>query len=102
MEFSSSTKISLNSCSHSGISETSHGFSPFYRGPLFYLFFGIWLAWVFHRFSPFYHQQNSGHWHWRDVTVRCIFPFLEPKISPAVGEEGEDEEDEEEMTLLFS
>ena len=42
---SSSTKFSLNSCSHSGISESSHGF-PHFIGVSFLFGFGVLLAWV--------------------------------------------------------
>ena len=36
--------------------------------------FWILLAWVFLRF-PRSIINKFRHWHWRDVTVRCIFPF---------------------------
>ena len=70
---SSSTKFSLNSCSHSGISGSSHRF-PRSIVVSFLIVLGIWLAWFSTRFSRSIINQLR-HWHWRDVTVRCIFPF---------------------------
>ena len=62
-------------------------------------FIGFWylVGLVFHRFSRSIINQFR-HWHWRDVTIECIFSFS-TDISPTVGEEGEDEEDEEEERL---
>ena len=69
---SSSTKFSLNSCSHSGISE-SHGFLR--SIVVSFLFgFGIFVGLDFLRF-PWSIINQLRHWHWRDVIVRCIFPF---------------------------
>ena len=65
---SSSTKFSLNSCSHSGISGSSHRF-PFNRG-LFFIGFWDFVGLVFHRFSRSI-INHFRHWHWRDVTIRC-------------------------------
>ena len=56
---SSSTKIFLNSSSHSGISESSehNGFTPFYRGFLFnWLWIFCWLG--FHQVPLIHHQPN--------------------------------------------
>ena len=76
---SSSTKFSLNSCSHSGISGSSH------RLPRSIVVFFKKLFWNlvglgFHRFSRSIINQFR-HWHWRDVTIRCIFPFSNRHIA---------------------
>ena len=74
---SSSTKFSLNSCNHSGISESSHGF-PHSIVVFFLLVFGISLVW-FSSGSPIYHPPIQTL-----ALERCHYqvhlPFLEPKF----------------------
>ena len=79
---SSSTKFSLNSCSHSGISEFN-GFAPFYRG--------------------FLSDLSSTEVDTCTGEVSLLIPSSRSRtdISPTVGEEGEDEEDEEEWLSCF-
>ena len=90
MEFHHPPKFSLNS----GISGSSHGVSPFYRG-LFFIGFGnfCWLG--FPQVPPFYHQPIQTL-----ALEKCPLSdassHSRTDISPTVGEEGEDEEDEEE------
>ena len=47
--------------------------SPLYRG-LFLIGFRYLVGLGFHRF-PRSIINHLRHWHWRDVTVRCIFSF---------------------------
>ena len=68
---SSSTKFSLNSCSRSGISESPHGFLR--SIVVFDLFLGF--CWLGFPQVPWSIIIQIRHWHWRNVTVRCIFPF---------------------------
>ena len=67
-----STKFSHNSYSHSGISD-SNGFP---RSIVVSFLFGFWgfVGLDFIRF-PWSIINQLRHWHWRDVTVKCIFPF---------------------------
>ena len=68
--------------------------SLFYRGFLF-VWFWDFVGLDFLRLPRSIINQSQTQ-----VLEKCLFqvhlPFLEPEISPTVGEEGEDEEDEEE------
>ena len=78
---SSSTKFSLNSCSHSGISELSeHNGSPRVIVVSFFIGFWIFVGLGFVR-SPWAIINKFRHWHWRDVTVGHIFPFSNRQIA---------------------
>ena len=74
MEFRHPPKFSLNSCSHSGISGSSHRFPRSIVVSFFTFVFGIMVGLGFHRFPRSIINQLR-QWHWRDVTIRCIFPF---------------------------
>ena len=67
--------------------------SPFYRG-LFLFVFGIWLALVSTGF-PVLSSTNSDTGT-GEMSLLGASSFSRTEISPTVGEEGEDEEDEEE------
>ena len=88
----SSTKFSLNSGSHSGISESSHRF-PVQSWSLF-LELGVWLAWV-STGSPVLSSTNSDTGT-GEMSLSVTSSLSRTDISPTVDEEGEDEEDEEE------
>ena len=94
----SSTKFSLNSCSHSGISESSHGF---HRSIVvsFLLDFGISLAWVSTSFPDL--SSTNSDTGTGEMSLLVASSLSRTDISPTVGEEGEDEEDEEEWLSCF-
>ena len=54
-------------------SQNHHTSFTFYRG-LFFIWVWYFVGLDFHRFHRSIINQFK-HWHWRDVTVRCIFPF---------------------------
>ena len=66
--------------------------STFYRGFLFICFWGFLLAWISSGL-PDHHQptQTTG-----EMSLLGASSLSRTGISPTVGEEGEDEEDEEE------
>ena len=92
----SSTKFSLNSCGHSGISESPHGFL---RSIVvsFSLGFGILLAWISSGF-PDLSSTNSGTGT-GEMSLSNASSLSRTDISPTVGGEGEDEDEEEEERL---
>ena len=69
----SSTRFSLNSCSHSGMSEYNGSLLFFNRGLRFTWFFGFSVV-LGHRVPPFY-LQHTRHWHWTGIYPTQIFPF---------------------------
>ena len=69
---SSSTKFSLNSCSHSGISE--HNWVALFLLGFLFIGFGVFIGLVIIR-SPRSVINRSWHVHWRDVTVNSISSF---------------------------
>ena len=89
---SSSTKFTLNSCNHSGISE-SHGL-PRSIVVSFWLVFGISFAWISSGFLDL--SSTNSDTGTGDISLLGASSLSRTGISPTVGEEGEDEEDEEE------
>ena len=84
---------SLNSCSHSGISESPHGF-PRSVVVSFLFGFGISLAWIpsgFPDLSSTNSDTGTG-----EMSLSGASSLSRTEISPTVGEEVNDEEDEEE------
>ena len=90
---SSSTKFSLNSCSHSGISESPHGF-PRYIVVSFLFGFGISLGWISSGFPDL--SSTNSDTGTGEMSLSGASSFARTETSSTVGEEGEDEEDEEE------
>ena len=92
---SSSTKFSMNSCSHSGISESSeHNGSPRSIGVFFLFVFGFLLAWVSsgrHDLSSIEFDTCTGE---MSLSILSLRSWL--CISLTVGEEDEVEEGDEE------
>ena len=87
--------FSLNSCSHSGISELSeHNGSPRVIVVSFLFVFGISLAWVSSGFPDL--SSTNSDTGTGEISLLGASSFSRTDISPTVGEEGEDEEDEEE------
>ena len=90
---SSSTKISLNSCSHSGISEYNGSPSSTVVSFLFVFLRGYWLE--FHQVALIYHQPKLtlalG-----EMSLLFTSSCSRTGISPTVGAEDEDKEDDEE------
>ena len=75
----SSTRFSLNSCSHSGISELERPESANNRSlrsllGSFLFVFGFWVGFV-NIGSPWSLINRSWHNYWRDVTLRSILSF---------------------------
>ena len=98
MEFHHPPKISLSSCNHSGDLRITR-VSPFYRGFLFILVFWFLLAWIssgFPNLSSTNSDTGTG-----EMSLLGASSLSRTGISPTVGEEGEDEEDEEERLSCF-
>ena len=84
---SSSTKFSLNSCSH----------SPFHRGFLFLVWISLaWISSGFPDLSSTNSDTGTG-----EVSLLVASSRSRTGISLTVGEEGEDEEDDEEWLSCF-
>ena len=92
MEFHHPPKCSLNSCSHSGVSE--HNGLPRFIVVSFLFVFGILLAWVSSGCpDPSSTKLDTGT---GEVSLLGASSLSQTGISPTAGEEDEDEEDDEE------
>ena len=72
-------------------SQDRHTGFPFDRG-FFFICFWDFVGLGFHKFHRSIINQLR-HWHWRDATIRAS-SLSRTDISPTVGEEGEDEDEE--------
>ena len=96
---SSSTKISLNSCSHSGISESPHGF-PRSIGGFLLIWFWDFVDLDFFSGFPDLSSTNSDTGT-GEMSLSGASSLSRTEISSTVGEKGEDEEDEEVWLSCF-
>ena len=73
--------------------------TPFYRGFLFYLFFGFSLAWVSSGCpDPSSTNSDTGT---GEMSLLVTFSRSRTRISPTVGEEDEEEDDEERLSCFI-
>ena len=82
----------MNSCRHSGISE-SHGFPRFIAVSFLFVFWFL-LAWISSGFPDL--SSTNSDTGTGEMSLLGASSLSRTDISPTVGEEGEDEEDEEE------
>ena len=98
MGISSSTKFSPSSCSHSGMSESSHGFPRSIVVSSLFVF--QFLLACFSSGFPDLSSTNSDTGT-GEMSLLGASSLSRTEISPAVGEEGEGEEDEQERLSCF-
>ena len=97
MEFHHPRKFSLNSCSHSGILESSHGF-PRSIVVSFLFVFGVLLAWISSGFPDL--SSTNSDTGTGEMSLLGASSLSRTGISPTAGEEGEDEEEEERLSCF--